>query len=234
MIVIKQSQISIIAAAGEGRRCLPISRFIPKEMFPVKNKPAIHYLIQEAKSFGSEQIIVVISKAKQIIKDYIAKEFKNYKVKIVFQKEPRGLFNLLHNVKFDNNKIIHLILGDEVIFFSKKNIAKINESKQTNLIIAQSNIANEKKSNYGMFQVKNKKAISFKEKPQSNLAAYNYGAIGRYFFQAKDLNNHKYKNENDLEFFIKDLVNQNRLQIIENKDLRCDISLPEGLALANE
>ncbi|HDX9614872.1 TPA: UTP--glucose-1-phosphate uridylyltransferase, partial [Bacillus toyonensis] len=38
---------AIIPAAGYGTRSLPITKVIPKEMFPIGNKPAIHYIVEE-------------------------------------------------------------------------------------------------------------------------------------------------------------------------------------------
>ena len=42
----KQVKKAIIPAAGLGTRFLPASKSIPKEMFPVLNKPAIQYILE--------------------------------------------------------------------------------------------------------------------------------------------------------------------------------------------
>lgn len=61
---------AIIPAAGYGTRSLPITKVIPKEMFPIGNKPAIHYIVEEAVKSGIEQILIVISSRKDLIVDY--------------------------------------------------------------------------------------------------------------------------------------------------------------------
>ena len=61
---------AIIPAAGYGTRGLPITKVIPKEMFPIGLKPAIHYVVEEAIESGIEQILMIVSKRKNIIVDY--------------------------------------------------------------------------------------------------------------------------------------------------------------------
>ena len=39
---------AIIPAAGLGTRVLPATKAIPKEMFPIVDKPAIQYIVEEA------------------------------------------------------------------------------------------------------------------------------------------------------------------------------------------
>ncbi|MDZ5473693.1 UTP--glucose-1-phosphate uridylyltransferase [Bacillus sp. 31A1R] len=67
---------AIIPAAGFGTRNLPISKTVPKEMFPVGLKPAIEYVIEEAVDAGIEQILIVVSRSKQLIIDYFDPSFE--------------------------------------------------------------------------------------------------------------------------------------------------------------
>lgn len=39
-------------------------------MFPIGNKPAIHYIVEEAVNSGIEQILIVLSSRKDLIVDY--------------------------------------------------------------------------------------------------------------------------------------------------------------------
>ncbi|MBM7656474.1 UTP--glucose-1-phosphate uridylyltransferase [Neobacillus cucumis] len=61
---------AIIPAAGYGTRSLPITKAIPKEMFPIGLKPAIHYIVEEAVQSGIEQLLIIISNSKHAILDY--------------------------------------------------------------------------------------------------------------------------------------------------------------------
>lgn len=61
---------AIIPAAGLGTRFLPITKAIPKEMLPLLNKPAIHYIIEEGLQSGINHFSIITSKEKQAIANY--------------------------------------------------------------------------------------------------------------------------------------------------------------------
>ncbi|MFE5429955.1 sugar phosphate nucleotidyltransferase [Peribacillus simplex] len=48
-------------AAGYGTRGLPVTKVVPKELFPIVVKPAIHYVVEEAMASGIEEILIVVS-----------------------------------------------------------------------------------------------------------------------------------------------------------------------------
>ncbi len=60
----------IIPAAGLGTRMRTVNADLPKELLPVGSKPAIQYSVEEGLSAGIENIIIVISKEKEIIRQY--------------------------------------------------------------------------------------------------------------------------------------------------------------------
>lgn len=61
---------AIIPAAGLGKRLLPATQAVAKELFPVLNKPLIQLVVEEAADSGIEQVIIVVSEEKQAIRDY--------------------------------------------------------------------------------------------------------------------------------------------------------------------
>ncbi len=52
---------AVIPVAGYGIRFLPAAKAIPKEMFPIVDKPIIQYVVEELIEAGIEQIIFVTS-----------------------------------------------------------------------------------------------------------------------------------------------------------------------------
>ena len=52
---------AVIPAAGHGTRFLPVTKAVPKEMLAVIDKPAIHYIANEAADSCIEEMIVIIS-----------------------------------------------------------------------------------------------------------------------------------------------------------------------------
>ncbi|MBE6845727.1 MAG: UTP--glucose-1-phosphate uridylyltransferase [Ruminococcus sp.] len=61
---------AVIPAAGLGTRVLPATKAIPKEMFPIVDKPAIQYIVEEAARSGIEDILIITSRGKSEIEDH--------------------------------------------------------------------------------------------------------------------------------------------------------------------
>lgn len=61
---------AVIPVAGFGTRMLPLSKTVPKELLPLGNKPAIHYVIEEAISAGIKNIVLVNHAQKSAIENY--------------------------------------------------------------------------------------------------------------------------------------------------------------------
>ena len=64
----------VIIAAGYGTRFLPVTKTIPKEMLPVLCRPALDYIIEEFLESGIEDILVVTSRRKKVLEDYLDRE----------------------------------------------------------------------------------------------------------------------------------------------------------------
>ena len=97
----------IIPAAGIGTRMKCVNPDLPKEMLPVGHKPAIQYAVEEGLSAGIKNIVIIISRQKEIIRQYFEKEKvrsslfpcaademheirKNVSLHFLYQKEPLG------------------------------------------------------------------------------------------------------------------------------------------------
>jgi UTP--glucose-1-phosphate uridylyltransferase len=62
---------AIVLAAGKGTRLAPATSVLPKEMFPVIDTPVIHHVLEEVIDGGVEEIIIVLSRGKEMIRSYI-------------------------------------------------------------------------------------------------------------------------------------------------------------------
>ncbi|UYZ73054.1 UTP--glucose-1-phosphate uridylyltransferase [Moraxella bovis] len=61
---------AIIPTAGFGTRMLPLSKAVPKELLPLGDKPAIHYVVMEAVRAGIKNIVLVNHAQKSAIENY--------------------------------------------------------------------------------------------------------------------------------------------------------------------
>ena len=100
----KRSKVrkGVIVAAGLGTRFLPITKSIPKEMLPVGAKPVLQYIVEEMADSGIKEIIIVISRGKEIIKEYFKRDLvlEKHLKKIGKYNQIEGLVELLKKVKF--------------------------------------------------------------------------------------------------------------------------------------
>ena len=61
---------AVIPVAGFGTRMLPLSKSVPKELLPLGNRPAIHYVVEEAMAAGIKHIVLVGHAQKSAIENY--------------------------------------------------------------------------------------------------------------------------------------------------------------------
>ncbi|MBL7006657.1 MAG: UTP--glucose-1-phosphate uridylyltransferase [Spirochaetia bacterium] len=66
----------LILAAGYGTRFLPASKTVPKELFPLIDKPAIAFLIEEFAASGIRDIVLITSRRKKSLEDYFDREIE--------------------------------------------------------------------------------------------------------------------------------------------------------------
>ena len=131
---------AVIPAAGYGTRFLPVTKGIPKEMLSIVDRPAIHYIVEEAVNAGIEEIIIVISNGKTAIKSYFGAHgiydgIKNRdllkpvddllskaKFTFVLQEPMRGNGDaVLVTKEVVGNEPFVVLFGDDVIYTEGKN-----------------------------------------------------------------------------------------------------------------
>lgn len=67
---------AVLPVAGFGTRVLPATKAVPKEMLTVFDRPAIQYVVDEAREAGIEHFVFVTGRNKHVIEDYFDKAFE--------------------------------------------------------------------------------------------------------------------------------------------------------------
>ena len=141
---------AVIPAAGLGTRMLPIARAVPKEALPIVDRPAISYLVEEAKNSGITDILIITGRNKNCIEDYFdfspeyeAKflekgkdiselrdsSFKDVNVYFLRQKETKGLGHAVGCARaFVGDEPFAVLYGDDIIFSEKPVTLQLIES----------------------------------------------------------------------------------------------------------
>jgi UTP--glucose-1-phosphate uridylyltransferase len=96
----KDIKYAIIPCAGEGTRMQPLSLFYPKEMVPIGKYPILHFSIMEAAGIGCDTIVLILSRGKEIIRQYTQwlqslDEFKHLSFSFFYQEKPTGISDAL-------------------------------------------------------------------------------------------------------------------------------------------
>ena len=208
---------AVIPIAGLGTRFLPLSKVVPKELFPLVDKPVIQYIIEEAKASGIKEITFVIQpKKKEILeyfriekilqdkeRSYLAKELqkirelvKNISFCAVLQMEPLGDGHaILQAKKLIGKEPFGVFFADDVIdsktpcFLQLANIFRTSQAP----IIGLKKITEEKISDYGIVGLEKISTHLYKikkivEKPEKNLAPSNLAITGRYILTPEVFN----------------------------------------------
>lgn len=147
----KEIKKIIIPVAGLGTRFLPLSRAIPKEFFPLVDKPIIQYIIEEVKKAGIKEVVFVTSPGQKTILNYFQKSpelekmlikrkkekalkelkdfeeiFKGISFSFVMQKSPLGDGHaILQAAKHVKDEPVAVSFGDDVIDSDESAISQL-------------------------------------------------------------------------------------------------------------
>tara|TARA_B100000029_G_scaffold515341_1_gene621854 strand:- start:4494 stop:5309 length:816 start_codon:yes stop_codon:yes gene_type:complete len=175
--MIKQA---IIPLAGLGTRLLPLTSVLPKELLPINGRPGLEYILDECIQAGIKEIILIISKKKNIIKKYFYNDnyykrvlkvkkkdkrikfeyqkIKKYKklIKFVYQNSPKGTGDaILKCRKLIKSKHFLMLLPDDLIIKRNCSLDMIKlHNRYKCSIIASKKVAKKDVSRWGIFKTK--------------------------------------------------------------------------------
>jgi UTP--glucose-1-phosphate uridylyltransferase len=176
--MIKQA---IIPLAGLGTRLLPLTSVFAKELLPINGKPGIEYIIDECIEAGIKEIIFIISKKKEMIKNYFYNDkfYKNiikkkkdpriiaeynkilkYRkmIKFVYQNKALGTGDAVYKTKkYIKDKYFLMLLPDDLIIKNNcsKSMISINKKFKTS-VMASMKVNKKNVSRWGIYELKKK------------------------------------------------------------------------------
>lgn len=188
---------AVIPAAGFGTRVLPATKTMPKEMFPIVDKPTIQYIVEEAVVAGITDILIITNRGKGIIEDHFDKspelegllekggktEFLEQiqaisdlaNITFIRQKEMKGLGHAVLKAKsFVGNEPFAVLYGDGVIVSETPAIKQLIDcyGEYGEGVVGVKKVPAEDIHKYGSLKVENLhdnvfKCTDMKEKPQT-------------------------------------------------------------------
>jgi len=200
----------LILAAGHGTRMLPVTKAGPKEMFPLVDRPVIHYVVEEAVASGIEHIVMVTSSGKRAVEDYFdrapalerALEEKGEHARLaevrgvaemadmvfVRQKEQRGIGHAVLTARHViGNEPFALYFPDDVIVADPPATRQLIDvyERHEGCVLAVEEVPHEEISHYGSMAVEPLedgvfRVLSLVEKPKPEEAPSDLAIVGRY------------------------------------------------------
>ncbi|MGE0010225.1 MAG: UTP--glucose-1-phosphate uridylyltransferase [Candidatus Babeliales bacterium] len=170
---------AIIPAAGLGTRFMPCTKTIPKEMLPLLNKPALHYIVDEGMQSGIDNFFVITNKRSHDMANYFDHNFEldlflKDKAKLsaladieriatianftyIRQAEPRGLGHAIWRARHSINKEYFGVCLPDDIIVSKipalDQLMRIARQEKAS-VIAVAEVPTDKSHHYGMVGIK--------------------------------------------------------------------------------
>ncbi|MBU1629768.1 hypothetical protein KKD88_01695 [Patescibacteria group bacterium] len=123
---------AVIPVAGNGTRLYPYSKYVPKEMMPIVDKPVIKYLVEEAVSSGIEKIIFIISEKKHLLREYL-ESLPDLQAELIFilQDGRYGTATPVLNAEKEiDNEPFAILYADELFFHTKPRLLQLIETFQ--------------------------------------------------------------------------------------------------------
>lgn len=192
---------AIVVAAWFGTRTLPASKTIPKEMFPVWDRPVIHHIIEAMVAWWIQDIIMVTSQQKKSLEDYFD---ANYQLEDILKKKwkddlltlinaPKNMANFTfvkqHEILWTGHAVLqwaYLISEDyfmtvlaDTIYPPETFIEVLKIHERTGgPVIAVHEVAKEETYKYGVVKIEWDRIIQIVEKPKVEDAPSNFISNG--------------------------------------------------------
>jgi UTP--glucose-1-phosphate uridylyltransferase len=167
-------------------------------MLPIGAKPAIHCIVEEAVEAGADDIVIIISEEKEIIRHYFEGDpaFAG-KVRFVYQKEQRGLGHAVlqaaerraeGDTPYQN---VLILLGDALVTGPNpsREMVAVSRANGGASVVGLERVPQEKVSRYGIVAVEDgasleaggsARIVNLVEKPKLEEAPSDLAIAGRY------------------------------------------------------
>ncbi len=168
---------AIIPLAGMGTRFLPLSKVVPKELWPLAGRPVVERIIREAKDSGISQIIFVVSPENKKILEYLKpsakiegilrekkrekllKEYKEFEQFVkdlsfsyVIQKTPKGDGHaILQAAKEAGKEPVACLFADDIVDSKTPCLAQLKKTFSTcqKPVLSLYSVSGQRISSYG-------------------------------------------------------------------------------------
>lgn len=113
--------LGVILSAGKGSRIDPFNAHYPKPMLPIVNRPILEHQIEQMKSLGIDEIIIVVGHLQDVIRAHFGDGSRlGVSIRYVEQKQTLGIAHAVMQLERVVQRPFLLFLGD--IFYVPKDL----------------------------------------------------------------------------------------------------------------
>jgi len=149
-------------AAGEGRRCRPLTQTRSKVMLPVGNRPFMEHVISALAANGIRDLYIVVGYQKERVMDYF-EDGLDFGAKITYleQNELLGTAHALRKAESHVNEEFLVVNGDNLI--DARAVKELISARGDNVILA---ALRRHSGDYGVLMVEQGRVKAIIEKPE--------------------------------------------------------------------
>ena len=199
---------AVIVAAGLGTRMLPTSAYVPKELLPLVDVPALHHLIFEARAAGCDRIHIITSPNKDFayLNQDLNQTFPTYNkgnthlnplqgVDVFFhtQHEQKGQGHAVMMARDEINGPFLVLLGDNILTANHAELSDFKPSAVSkNLVelferygrpcVSLYDVGIDRVGDYGIVSLNEGTITSIVEKPSPADAPSTFALCGRFIY----------------------------------------------------
>ncbi len=169
----------VIPAAGLGSRFAALGLGLPKELLPLGGTTLIGHALAEAARAGFETAIVVLSPAKQQIRQFLADNELPLPVDLVIQPQALGIGDAV--LRCWQGEPVAVLLPDDVVFGTEHwtTLADLHRMHGAATLCVRP-VPFETTSRFGIAECDGDRVLGLVEKPPPGTSASNLAILGRY------------------------------------------------------
>lgn len=119
--------IGVILSAGKGSRIDPFNTRYPKPMLPIVNRPILEHQVEQMKSVGITEIVIVVGHLQEMIREHFGDGSRfGIQIRYVEQKQALGIAHAAMQLERYITAPFLLFLGD--IFYVAKDLQALVQS----------------------------------------------------------------------------------------------------------
>ncbi len=202
---------AVILAAGKSTRTYPLTLTKPKPLLKVANKAILGWNLEAIKGLVDE-IIMVVGYKKDMIKEFVKKNYPELKIKFIGQKEQLGTGHAVSILKNHIKDKFILLMGDNI--YTKEDINEIAKHQYAILVKKVKN-----PEIFGVVTAKNNilaGIIEKPKKPESNLINCALYALDKRIFKALEKSKKSERGEYELTDAITSLSKKNGMHCVKS------------------